>query len=153
MRKKYEEYNEVSGGKWPFAPTVENSPPPESATEIVVLDTSQEEVLPETLGQTIVEEQLPEIETVGNGEQELPALSVLVKLLRRSRQRKCQQLSKYTNIVFCSGKREPKSLSKPQEINALPFAPICYKAIGGARSRREFYHSSVGGGANGRLLS
>ena len=156
MRKRYEKYNQVSRGEWLFARTVESSPPPELATEIVVPEISQEVVLSEekseailvsvgelvydtnvnylgvrsqesgvrrkerrrknsrgrkffvcALIQTInhtsnhqpllvevnVEGKLPEIETFANGEQQFLGVSVLVKLLRKTRQKQKDHFS------------------------------------------------------------
>ncbi|NES71396.1 MAG: sigma-70 family RNA polymerase sigma factor [Okeania sp. SIO2D1] len=92
LRDKYQEYKKegeipvVESGK------AENFPSQESVTEIVAVEISQEGVFSEEKSESIsveanVEEELPEIETVGNGEKQLVALSVLVKLLRETKQK------------------------------------------------------------------
>ncbi|MGD1715262.1 RNA polymerase sigma factor [Dapis sp. BLCC M172] len=156
LRKRYEKYNQVSRGEWLFARTVESSPPPELATEIVAPEISQEVVLSEekseailvgvselvyetnvnylgvrsqesgvrrkerrrknsrgrkffvcafiqTINHTVfhqrllvevnVDEKLPEIETFRNGEQQFLGVSVLVKLLRKTRQKQKDHFS------------------------------------------------------------
>ncbi|NEQ71856.1 MAG: hypothetical protein F6K23_01430 [Okeania sp. SIO2C9] len=92
LRDKYQEYKKegeipvIESGK------VENFPPPESATEIVTVEIPQETVLSEEKTESIlveatVEEKLPEIENVGNRKQQLVALSVLVELLKETKQK------------------------------------------------------------------
>merc|ERR1712117_291692 len=66
---------------------IENSQPQELDTEIVTAEIPQEAILSEEKSEPIlieatVEEELREIETFGNGGQQLFALSVLLKLLR-----------------------------------------------------------------------
>ena len=89
---------------------IESSQPQELDTEIVTAEIPQETILPEEKSEPIlveatVEEELREIETFGNGGQQLFALSVLLKLLRvenkkpkGEKQQKCGLLSRCTNI-------------------------------------------------------
>ncbi|NET44276.1 MAG: hypothetical protein F6K15_21370 [Okeania sp. SIO2B3] len=104
LRKRYEEYQRQEEVVIVESHKVENSPPQELETKIVVLEKPQEAVFSEEKSEPILveatfEEELPEIENVGNGEQQLITLSVLVELLRGTKQkpkvkkqRKLQQL-------------------------------------------------------------
>ena len=111
LRKRYEEYQKQEEIVIVEEHKVENSLAQELDTEIVATEIPQEAVFSEEkseplLVEATVEEELREIETVGYGKQQLVALSVLVKSLRKAnkkhkgkKQQKCYLLSKCTNIV------------------------------------------------------